>query len=136
MATMRILVVDDDLVSRKALTSILEARGYEILTAPTASEAIRLCREDPSLALIVMDILLTDGDGVSTAKEIRKACDIDVLYTSGTPVSALLAQGILQPEDTRPGRFHFLAKPFTAADVWAAVERLLSEKGGDGGVIS
>ena len=136
MATMRILVVDDDLVSRRALTSILEARGYEILAAPTASEAIRLCREDSSLALIVMDIVLTDGDGVSAAKEIRKSCTINVLYTSGTPVSALLAQGILQPEDTQSGRFHFLAKPFTAGDVWAAVERLLSEKGGDGGVIS
>jgi two-component system KDP operon response regulator KdpE len=133
---MRILVVDDELVSRKALTSILEARGYEIVTAATVSEAIRLCLEDSTFRLIVMDVMLTDGDGVSAAKAVRKSCNAGVLYTSGTPVSGLLAQGILQPEEAEAAGFHFLAKPFKAAEVWAAVERALSGDEGGEGMIS
>jgi DNA-binding response OmpR family regulator len=133
---MRILVVDDELVSRKALTSILEARGYEIVTATTVSEAVRLCLEDSTFRLIVMDVMLTDGDGVSGAKAIRKSCNAGVLYTSGTPVGGLLALGILQPEEAAAARFHFLAKPFTATEVWAAVERALSGDEGREGMIS
>jgi CheY-like chemotaxis protein len=120
---MRILVVDDDLGSRKVLTSILRARGHEVLTAATGSEAVELCKADPDIRLIVMDVMLTDRDGVSTAREIANSCHVSVLFTSGTPVAGLAAQGFLKPEDVRDAGFYFLSKPFTAAEVWAAVER-------------
>jgi CheY-like chemotaxis protein len=133
---MRILVVDDDPVSRKALTSILAARGNEILTAGAGSEAIRLCRDDPDIRLIVMDVMLTDGNGVSIAREIEKSCNVSVLFTSGTPVTGLVAQGFLKPEEVEDAGFYFLSKPFTASEVWVGVERALSGKGEKGDVLS
>jgi DNA-binding response OmpR family regulator len=76
-----------------------------------------------------MDVMLTDGDGVSIAREILKSCRVSVLFTSGTPVAALVAQGYLRPDEVEDAGFYFLSKPFTAAEAWASVERALSHEG-------
>jgi DNA-binding response OmpR family regulator len=67
----RVLVVEDDEDLARVLTASLEQRGLRVINAPTASAATRLSRTFlPDL--IVLDIVLPDGDGFSVVEQLRK----------------------------------------------------------------
>jgi CheY-like chemotaxis protein len=67
----RVLVVEDDEDLARVLTTSLEQRGLRVLTAPTASAATRLSRTFlPDL--IVLDIVLPDGDGFTVVEQLRQ----------------------------------------------------------------
>ena len=66
----KILVVDDDPDIQDALTMILEARGYEVVTARDGVEALaNLKAESP--ALMILDLLMPKMDGFSVLKELQ-----------------------------------------------------------------
>lgn len=58
-----ILLVEDDTVLRGGLTELFEREGYEVTAAACASEA--RAKYAPNIDLIVLDVTLPDGDGVS-----------------------------------------------------------------------
>ena len=67
-----VLLVDDDARNIFALSSVLERRGMEVLTATTGSEAIggaELARAD--VAIVLMDIMMPGMDGYETIQAIR-----------------------------------------------------------------
>ncbi len=67
----KILVVDDELRMREMFYDLLSRKGYKILTAPGAGEAIEIVRqENPDLVLI--DIKMPNIDGIETLKKIRE----------------------------------------------------------------
>jgi DNA-binding NarL/FixJ family response regulator len=70
---MKILVVDDDVLSRKALRNVLKELGADItvLEAADNREAMRLIEEHPDLGLIVLDLNLPERDGFSVLSELR-----------------------------------------------------------------
>lgn len=59
----QILIVEDDLGSRRALTNVLEDRGYSVAAVGTVREAFEILagREQPQL--IVLDLMLPDMEG-------------------------------------------------------------------------
>src|SRR3546814_9104049 len=60
------LLVDDDARNIFALSSVLERRGMQVLTATTGSEAIRLVEATPGVAIVLMDIMMPGMDGYQT----------------------------------------------------------------------
>src|SRR5689334_1575844 len=68
-----ILIVDDDVDIREALTDTLEARGFEVVTAANGLEALRLLRSNAvSPSVILLDLMMPVLDGYEFLDEQRK----------------------------------------------------------------
>ena len=81
---MTVLVVDDSLTVRMNLAEILDAAALPAMACATAAEARRKLAEE-HFALVILDILLPDGDGIELLKEIRampSASDTAVMMLS------------------------------------------------------
>ena len=71
----KILLVEDDLSSRLYLNKIMEKTGAVLLNAGDGLQAIEISRQNPDIALILMDIQLPLMDGYTSAKKIREFRD-------------------------------------------------------------
>ena len=69
------LVVDDDVRNIFALSSVLERRGMDVLTANTGREAIATLEATPDISIVLMDIMMPEMDGYETMREIRQDGD-------------------------------------------------------------
>ena len=67
----KVLVVDDEIVLADLLASALRYEGWEVTTAHTGADAVRLAREI-SPDLVVLDIMLPDFDGLEVLSKIRR----------------------------------------------------------------
>ncbi|KAF0094732.1 MAG: response regulator receiver [Puniceicoccaceae bacterium 5H] len=76
---MNILVAEDDFISRKLLTNILEELGHEVTAAEDGEEAWRLYQTVPT-RLVVSDWLMPKMDGIDLVKKIRGHPKSDYTY--------------------------------------------------------
>jgi CheY-like chemotaxis protein len=67
----KVLLVDDDARNIFALSSVLERRGMDVLTATTGSEAVQILESTPGVAIVLMDIMMPEMDGYETMEVIR-----------------------------------------------------------------
>ena len=72
IAELKILIVEDDEASELLITEILRNYCKDILKAKTGLEAIELCRQNPDIDLVLMDIQLPEINGYKATQEIRK----------------------------------------------------------------
>ena len=102
------LLVDDDPRNVFALSSALERRGMKVLTATTGAEAIEFVEQIPSLAIVLMDIMMPEMDGYQTVERIRK----NVAYRR-LPIIALTAKAMKGDREKclQAGASDYLAKP-------------------------
>ena len=68
----RVLIVDDDMRNIFALASVLEAHGMDIVWADNGRDAIDRVAHDPQVAVVLMDIMMPELDGLATMREIRQ----------------------------------------------------------------
>ena len=69
----RVLIVDDDALTRSVLGAAFEARGYEVLTAPDAAHAMHtLADQVLTLDLLLTDVLMPGVDGEQLVRSIRQ----------------------------------------------------------------
>ncbi len=128
--TIKILIADDDPVVRHILTSILETRGYTVLTASSGAEGLSLlssldsgpAQELPHL--IFLDFFLGDMKGTDLLLRIRCTESFNAI-----PVIVLSAN---TQEDMRElgadiSPDYYMSKPFKPDQVFALVDRALVE---------
>ena len=102
-----ILIVDDEKSICQSLGSILADEGYEILTAGSGEEAVKMIEEDPP-NLVILDIWLPGMDGIETLTIIKtRFPQVRVIMISGhgTIETAVKA--------TKLGAFDFFEKPLS-----------------------
>ncbi len=118
-----VLLADDEAMIVALLRTVLESRGYQALTAHTASEAVSLFEQQhQSVEGVVLDWNLPKVNGLRVLERLRQvAPGVPVVVVSGTAPSAGEAP-IPVDEHTR-----FVAKPFTPTEV---LEALKSVTGG------
>ena len=76
----KLLLVDDEPELLKMIASILYNDGFEnIVTASTAADAISTAKNG-SPDLVVLDVMLPDGDGFSVMREIREFTNVPVIF--------------------------------------------------------
>ncbi len=71
LAGRRVLVVDDDVRNVFAMTSVLEAAGLEVVYVDNGQSGIDVLAGDPSIALVLMDVMMPGKDGYETIRAIR-----------------------------------------------------------------
>ncbi len=72
LAGKNILVVDDDVRNLFALTTVFERHNIHVKTAESGKEAIQLLNDDPSIDMVLMDIMMPEMDGYETTQKIRR----------------------------------------------------------------
>jgi two-component system, OmpR family, response regulator len=122
-ATPRLIVIEDDVALREALTVALQGEGYEVMAAPDGSTFVDTIGSfRPDLALL--DVRLPEGpDGLSLARRLRATSDVPVLFlTAADTVQDRLAGFDAGGDD-------YLVKPFSMAELLARVHALLRRSG-------
>jgi DNA-binding response OmpR family regulator len=119
-----ILVVDDDAKIVRLVRTYLERAGYRVVEAADGEAALAAIHQELP-ALIVLDIMLPEVDGLSVLRALRR--------TSRTPVIVLSARGTVGDRiaGLEIGADDYLAKPFSPAELVVRVGRVL-ERAGDG----
>ena len=78
-----ILVVDDEAPIRDLLTRFFQKRGYQVTTAASVEEATRMAAA-AKFNLIILDILLSDGDGLDLLGNFKLSHpDVPVIIMTG-----------------------------------------------------
>ena len=78
---MKILVADDDPITRRLLESILVKWKYEVVLARDGSEALNILRQKDAPRLAILDWMMPEMDGTEVCSEVRKHNDPSYLYT-------------------------------------------------------
>jgi HAMP domain-containing protein/signal transduction histidine kinase/DNA-binding response OmpR family regulator len=117
-----VLLVDDDARNIFALSSVLERRGMEVLTATTGSEAIAVLRGRGDVAIVLMDIMMPGMDGYETIQAIRS----DPQYRR-LPILALTAKAMKGDREKclDAGASDYLAKPVNIQQLMSALRMWL-----------
>jgi CheY-like chemotaxis protein len=116
-----ILVVEDDNGVRRFASRVLEAAGYRVLVAPDGNAAVEASAHG-TVQLLLTDVVMPGMSGRDVALKLSSAQPgIRVLYMSGHTDKGIVRDGVLEPD------IEFLAKPFTAEALLAAVDKAISE---------
>jgi HAMP domain-containing protein/CheY-like chemotaxis protein len=104
----KVLVVDDDVRNIFALTTVLETREMEVISATNGRQAIDIIEGTPDLGVVLMDIMMPEMDGYETMREIRKDPRFRTL-----PILALTAKAMKGDREKclEAGASDYIAKP-------------------------
>lgn len=113
-----VLVVDDDREIVKAISILLEKEGYRVLKAYNGMEAVDLAL-DPSLRLILMDVMMPQLDGLSAVLKIREQRNLPIIVLSAKSEDSDKILGLSMGADD------YVAKPFHPQELVARVRSQL-----------
>jgi two-component system, NtrC family, response regulator AtoC len=119
---LRVLVVDDDLGMAKFLVSHLVRRNFDVSTAASGEEAIRLFRVfDP--ALVLLDVAMTGMDGIETLERLKQIKpDIAVIMLSAQNNPDLIFKA------SKLGADDYLGKPFEPKELDLRIAKVLDKQ--------
>ena len=115
---MKIIVVDDEIEIRKVLRLLLENAGYEVMEACDGLGAVEAVRNDQSIDLCIMDVMMPNMSGVIATRKIREFSDVPVLF--------LTARSLESDKEAAysGGGDDYLVKPFSSRELLMKVEAL------------
>ncbi len=112
-----VLVVDDEAIARSFIERALTQEGYHVLLAHEGEAALGILRSTQRrVALVITDLVMPGMGGHAFALEVKKL---------PSPPPVLYISAYEKPQGEMEKRF--LQKPFSIADLTAAVARLLPE---------
>ncbi|CAN5248281.1 hypothetical protein BH09PSE1_BH09PSE1_26830 [soil metagenome] len=120
---LRVLVVDDHDINRRAVELILTPLGCDIASAADGMAALRLC-EVKAFDVIFMDVRMPELDGRETTRRLRASGGIN----AAVPVIAVTAD--TSPDDVAAcmdaGMTYFVSKPLTPPALLGALQHVLA----------
>jgi CheY-like chemotaxis protein len=121
--TPTILVVDDEVLIRMAISDFLQECGFKVLEASNAEEAIVMIRSHQSILDLVFSDIRMPGemDGFGLSKWIRQNTKIPVILTSGDARKSDAAHELCAEEP-------FLAKPYDLHYVVGQIRDILGKQ--------
>lgn len=119
MSSAKILVVEDELVTRSTLKSVFEAEGYQVFEANDGEEMHQVLNNN-DIHLIIMDINLPGKNGLLLAREIREHKNIALIFLTGrdNEVDKILGLEI--------GADDYITKPFNPRELTIRARNLLT----------
>jgi two-component system, cell cycle sensor histidine kinase and response regulator CckA len=118
-----VLLVEDEEAVRELLARVLRSKGYQVLEAANAGEAVLLQEQHESeIALLVTDVVMPHLSGIGLAERLLERCPrLRILYVSAYPES------YLSGEQLRRLGSHFMQKPLDPVRFAERVRTILDE---------
>jgi DNA-binding response OmpR family regulator len=113
-----VLVVEDESSIASFVALYLKNAGYSVRTAATGSEALAQFQASQP-ALIVLDLMLPDIDGIEICRRIRKTSDVPILMLTARDEDVDKIIGL------EVGADDYLTKPFNPRELVARVKSIL-----------
>jgi len=106
--TKTVLIIDDDSRNIFALSAVLKAKGYHVVSALSAVEGITRLKNNKSISVILLDIMMPDMDGYQAIAAIRASEQI-----SRIPIIAVTAQAMVGDREKclEAGANDYISKP-------------------------
>jgi two-component system cell cycle response regulator DivK len=103
----KMLVAEDDDISIDYLKTILEGERTELIFCRNGIDAVKTIREQPDIAIILMDIKMPEMNGLEATREIRK-------FNKTTPIIAQTANALSNDKHAaiEAGCNDYITKPF------------------------
>jgi DNA-binding response OmpR family regulator len=124
-----VVVCEDDSMTLDLLCDHLSADRFGVLPAPSASDALRLCRYNHP-DLLLLDLSLPDASGLDVLREIREADGIDSRFDPRLPVIVLTGRGAdtdrIRGLDS--GADDYMTKPFRYDELRARIAAVLRRR--------
>ncbi len=118
----KVLIADDDEVIHHLLTTILEQKGYEVLSAANGNEAVKIAQTE-QLALVIADIRMPGLNGMEVLKNIKEIDqDTEVVIITGYASLDTAAEAV------RHGAYDYITKPFGSIEKFANIAERAIEK--------
>lgn len=113
----KILFADDDPEIREALRLLLNCEGYETVEAACGEEVLALM--DPSIDLVILDVMMPRMNGFAVCAEIRKRYTVPVLFLTAKSQDSDKTLGFSAGGDD------YLVKPFSYNELMNRVKAIL-----------
>jgi DNA-binding response OmpR family regulator len=116
-----ILNVDDDAPARFLRSRILERAGFTVREADTAAQAISVCLSNAPPSLVLLDVALSDGNGLDVCERIKSArADLPVVL-----ISAVYHTSQTRRDGFHAGADEYLLAPVPSEELISTVTRFL-----------
>ncbi len=118
-----ILIVEDEKDILEMMSEFLSELGYDVITAPSAEEAMEKIEGISRVDFLVTDVILPGKKGPDLAKTIKVIYpQVKILFISGYPEDRLSAQAVFE------GEINFLSKPFAPFSLAKKIREILDRK--------
>jgi DNA-binding response OmpR family regulator len=124
-----LVVCEDDEVTLDLLCEHLSADRFGVMPAPSASDALRLCRYNHP-DLLLLDLSLPDASGLDVLREIREADGIDSRFDPRLPVVVLTGRSgdTDRVRGLDSGADDYVVKPFRYPELRARIRAVLRRR--------
>ena len=120
MKSNKILIIDDEEGIRESLKLILEDH-YELVLTENSTQALEILGNDPSIALVLLDIKMPKVNGLDVLKMIKeKSSGIGVIMVTGYRSVETASEAI------RLGANGYILKPFKSEEILETVKKHLN----------
>lgn len=110
----KILMVEDDFALAMGTEYALTSEGYEVVSANTLADARRLY--DDSINLVLLDVMLPDGNGLTLCKELREAGSlVPIIFLTAVSEEVNIVQGL------EIGADDYVTKPYRVKELLARI---------------
>jgi CheY-like chemotaxis protein len=118
--TKTILIIDDDSRNIFALSAVLKAKGYQVVSALSAIEGITRLKNNNKISVVLLDIMMPDMDGYQAIAAIRSSEPI-----SKIPIIAVTAQAMVgdREKSLEAGADDYISKPIDVDALLALLAR-------------
>ncbi len=115
---LKILIAEDDELSEMLIDNFIKIFGKEILKARTGKEAVEICRDNPDIDLILMDIRMPLLGGYEATKQIRE-------FNKEVIIIAQTAYGLTgdREKSIKSGCNDYLAKPINKTKLQTMIQK-------------
>jgi CheY-like chemotaxis protein len=121
LKNLNILIADDDEITAKLISYYIKGISNQVFRAKTGKEAVEICRNNPGIDLIFMDIKMPDMDGYEATRQIRKF----------NPKLVILAQSTFAMKSDlgkalKAGVTDYVTKPFKSEIILAMIQKYMN----------
>ncbi len=121
----RVLIVEDDPASREMVVKLLSGEGADVVQASSRGEW-EVVWQDEKFDLVLLDLNLPDGDGLSILRQIREDSDVAVIILTGK------GEEISEVLGLELGADDYVMKPFRQHSLLARIKNALRQAGDTG----